>query len=519
MECYFLADSSGVHFAGLYQSGDMVTYRDALSEMRLCFDLPGGQTTCSDGQDTDPWGCLALGFAGFVNLPAGAASNSPSVCFVTDRDLDQPLVVPPAATSIDPGEHPIVRFHLMRHQPCDLSSTAPLVSHLRAGCAQHIPRPTRRRDTRYLPPKKHSNDSRFARLPLRKVAMARRRSSQSPPKRSASGSVSPSKNSESNQLPTNEEDDFANLMAPPDMDIAADFARQTVAGFRSSCLVTARQCAVTGKGRSWCISPVVGPALQACHIVPQQHYHLYPDPEDFDGNDVELSPRRLQEAWQRTWAAGNGILLLSHLHELFDSRLFSIHPDTLQIRAFVPYDILLDYHGCIARVPSIVDRNALRHHYEMCVIENMAAKMPPLMDLVPKSDIRSGTASPFSAGANIPYIGPAVKDAENSHAGAQSGQNSSGDPSKRARPAKDGSSRSDDENQDGERPAKDSSSYSDEEEPGGAVYKHVRKRRRFSNKIEETAKSWPTYEGYITPSNSQYFLADVNWELGKLPVT
>lgn len=28
--------------------------------------------------------------------------------------------------------------------------------------------------------------------------------------------------------------------------------------------------------------------------------------------------RRLREAWQRTWSAENGILLLSHLQELFD---------------------------------------------------------------------------------------------------------------------------------------------------------------------------------------------------------
>lgn len=66
----------------------------------------------------------------------------------------------------------------------------------------------------------------------------------------------------------------------------------------------------------------------------------------------------------------------SHLHELFDARLFSIHADTLRIRAFMPYDILLDYRGRAAQVPVNVDCGALRHHYEMCCIGNMGAKVP-----------------------------------------------------------------------------------------------------------------------------------------------
>lgn len=125
-------------------------------------------------------------------------------------------------------------------------------------------------------------------------------------------------------------------------------------------------------------------------------------------NDSRYSTRRLREAWDRTWSAKNGILLLSHLHELFDARLFSIHPDTLRIRVFVPYDVISDYHGSIARLPSSVDRRALRHHYEMCCIENMAAEMP-LAEQQPASEVGtrsgvSGTASPFDPGSNIPII-------------------------------------------------------------------------------------------------------------------
>lgn len=200
----------------------------------------------------------------------------------------------------------------------------------------------------------------------------------------------------------NEEEDFTNMVAPPDTDIAPDFARQTIAAFRSSCLVAARQCAVSGKGQSWCNSPAAGPALQACHIIPQEHYHLYPDVDtEDDDNNVEYGLRRLRTAWQRTWSADNSILLLSHLHELFDARLFSIHPDTFQVRAFVPYDVVCEYHGRKARLPVGVDRAALRHHYEMCCIENMGAKMP-LMEPASVTDAAmgsSGMTSPFMSRA------------------------------------------------------------------------------------------------------------------------
>ncbi|KAL6897062.1 hypothetical protein GGI43DRAFT_106377 [Trichoderma evansii] len=161
------------------------------------------------------------------------------------------------------------------------------------------------------------------------------------------------------------------------MEVAPDI----IAQFRDSCLVGARQCAVSGKGRAWCNFPTVGPALQACHIIPQQQYHLYPLYPDIDDNDdhdgAAFSPRRLQQAWQRTWSGGNGILLLSHLRELFHTRLLSIHPETRRIRAFVPYDVICDYHGRTAKLSGTVDLRALRHHYDICCIENMAAASRP----------------------------------------------------------------------------------------------------------------------------------------------
>jgi hypothetical protein len=64
--------------------------------------------------------------------------------------------------------------------------------------------------------------------------------------------------------------------------------------FHSNCIVTAHQCAVTSQ--SWCINSSIGPALQACHIILQQHYHLYLDTEGLSNDDdAEYSSRRLRE--------------------------------------------------------------------------------------------------------------------------------------------------------------------------------------------------------------------------------
>ncbi|KAL7799200.1 hypothetical protein V8C37DRAFT_366959 [Trichoderma ceciliae] len=516
---HFLAAPAGSNFAGLFRrDGFDITYRDVLAEMRLCFDIPDdrfqayGQPSSQD-LPVDPWDNLAFGFVDFINLPRdeASASHAPSNPVMTSTGLDQVVILPPTF-STNPGEQPIIRFHLVQHRSCDLPSTASLASHLKAGCAQHIPRPVRRRDARYLPPKKPSHDAQITRLPLRKRA-AVRRSSQSPSKRSASGSASPNKNSESSQLPINEEEDFTNMVAPPDMDIAADVGRQTIAGFRSSCLIAARQCAVSGEGRSWCISPAVGPALQACHIIPQQHYHLYPDPEGLNNTDsIELSPQRLQEAWQRTWSAKNGILLLSHLHELFDSRLFSIHPETLQIRAFVPYDVICKYHGLTAIVPSNVDRNALRHHYDMCCIENMAAEMP-LMDQISKIELpASGMTSPFNTKATFPSISTPTESLEQPHSRDinQSTQRTRGDPSKRPRPE------NDDLTPGVYEESEDGRSIFNESDESSCEHKPKRRRvvgQRFKKSSwdhDENTNPRQTYGSYITPPTLQWFLDDGN---------
>lgn len=62
--------------------------------------------------------------------------------------------------------------------------------------------------------------------------------------------------------------------------------------------------------------------------------------------------------------------MLSHLHKCFDARLISIHPKTHLVRAFVNYDILVEYHGQKAKMPRKVDERALQHHWDMCCLEN-----------------------------------------------------------------------------------------------------------------------------------------------------
>lgn len=330
-------------------------------------------------------------------------------------------------------------------------------------------------------------------MPFRR-SLKTRTSSQSPKRRS--GSSSPTKE--------NEFQDISELYTPPKMEILPEDARKTAESFRRNCLINADSCAVSGEGRSWCISPAVGPALQACHIIPQQHYHLYPDHlyegRADDGDDVEFSAERLKQAWTNTWSNRNGILLMSHLHELFDARLFSIHPDTHRIRAFVPYDVITKFNGQKADLPTIVDRKALRHHYEMSCIENMAAQMPLMSLDSPNNSSRTtpGIKTPLSGRVDL-QMGNVVSRG--------------GDPSKRPRPDQDTTTQQDGQKDDVQEPL----SPDIDIEPD-------QKRRRVDDLNEKRRQSVTGYNNGL-PNHVQgqgaydtmvEFLADVNWELRKL---
>ncbi|KAJ6789250.1 hypothetical protein PWT90_10399 [Aphanocladium album] len=258
--------------------------------------------------------------------------------------------------------------------------------------------------------------SKFDIMPLRRKAKSR---SQSPPKRSAttSGAASPNKPDDDAAADGNMCND---MVAPAALNIDTDAAKKKEGEFRMACLAQAARCAVSGEG-----------AL----------LHL----PDRDGggrgggdNADAAAMRHRVRAWYETWSSHNGILLMRHLHLLFDCRLFAIHPVTLRIRAFVPYQAVTRYHGQKAQVPSIVDRKALRHHYDLCCIENMAALRP--MQELPPSATTSGRCSPAAsaimpgAGGTMPMSGltsPSLPMTPPTQAMASL---PSGDPSKRPRP-------------------------------------------------------------------------------------
>ncbi|KAM0398772.1 hypothetical protein ACHAPZ_007732 [Fusarium culmorum] len=121
------------------------------------------------------------------------------------------------------------------------------------------------------------------------------------------------------------------------------------------------------------------------------HFYHYPrhDQSNATEAELEIDDERLNQAWKDTWSGKNGMLLMNDIRQLFEARLVSIHPDTYKIRAFVPYDVITDFHGKKANVARKVDKLALRHHYEMSCIENMAAQMPAVShDSASQSTVR-----------------------------------------------------------------------------------------------------------------------------------
>lgn len=194
------------------------------------------------------------------------------------------------------------------------------------------------------------------------------------------------------------------IPAPPTID--TDVARRIMNEFRGMASIMSSSCAISGLGRQFRGCPV-RPSLQACHIVSQLQYNLYPLSKD-DLDDLQLATTataaavpqdRLQQQWIRTWSISNSIMLMSHLREAFDQRLISIHPRTHVIRAFVEYDALLLYHGKMAqfgRSPR-PDSLALWQHWKACCIENMAA-----LTIDPIEGIASGALS----SATTPALAP-----------------------------------------------------------------------------------------------------------------
>ncbi|KAK2666708.1 HNH nuclease [Fusarium oxysporum f. sp. vasinfectum] len=482
---HLLCGADADHFAGLFHppNSDTLTFSDIAQELSLCFEIPSPSSS-----NDNPWQAIAFASGDGSTLPP-----FDELSIISGQDLARTVSTPDADPSAPLSRLRPLLLQLVRHTDCNLTPHHSLSDHLQRQCATHIPYPTLRRTCDVL-----------EQLHRRLLSLARRHQLKIRPRI------------------------FPPWLPPPEPNIPREQAVQTINSFRASCLAANVACVVTGKGRSWYNNPSVGPGLHACHIVPQIHYHVYPVPASIA--DSRESPRRLKEAWKRTWSWENGILLLSHLHELFDARLFSIHPETKRIRVFMPYDVLLDYHGSIAQVNHGIDKKALRHHYDMCCMENMAAKMPLAEALPTELAVRSNASqiSPFASGSQTPVLSSATSSAN------VLSQIGSGDPVKQKRPRTDdpdesvgpltvdGSSESSSSSHDSRSPLthrKDNTLQ--------AVDEHQTKRRRISmddnydvdvyldkNKPMHRVGD-PYWEGYITPWNSRNFLSDVNWELAK----
>ncbi|KAJ8122012.1 hypothetical protein O1611_g9951 [Lasiodiplodia mahajangana] len=464
-------------FAGIYQvvGSNLVTFRDVCGELRLCFEFPNhvtrdesGNNDESSSNDDNPWGDIAFALADRPDLSLEMRGLS----FVHGELLDKPV---PSLPPIHPKQQDVLKYHIVSHKNCDILPSKPLSAHLKNGCAQHLPEPTRRYDPRYLMPNKGSSDSTIAgKMLLPRMLKATR------------------------CLDDNDIEGI-DMLAPKNLEINEEAAKRTQSSFRHNCLLRGTFCAVSRQGESWCLATSVGPGIQACHIVPQIQYHLYPTGDDI--TTIDTSPRGLITAWEKTWSPNNGILLDKTLHELFNARLFSIHPTTFQIRTFVPYDKLIQYHGNRALVHPKTDIKALRHHYEMCCIENMAAEKPQLEEVPLPSTGTAPTRGENKLGMVMPSLPPTP--------GSEVGR--TGDPSQERAP-------NPSQSQSKDAPGQDDLVEDAEAESGGY------KRRRLECQVVDSqisprpcyySEDEDTLEGFITPCNSRDFLANVNWELRK----
>ncbi|KAJ4391790.1 hypothetical protein N0V93_005410 [Gnomoniopsis smithogilvyi] len=139
----------------------------------------------------------------------------------------------------------------------------------------------------------------------------------------------------------------------------------------AECRPRIRQCAISGLPRpsKWSAS-TKAPELFAYPIVPNEMLMDAPHKDLPWGEDDRPSSR-------------NWISMLSHLYRFFARGRIAIHPDTMEIRCFIPSRIIQPYHG---RVASLKDRprvyrRILGLHYQQCVYANMTAHGLPLRPL------------------------------------------------------------------------------------------------------------------------------------------
>ncbi|KAI1128334.1 hypothetical protein F5Y10DRAFT_240747 [Nemania abortiva] len=335
--------SSGVAFAGFYQSDDYVSIAEVRRELELCF-------TFEKPDATDDWQ--------LVLLPLLNTDCTSTSIVLLANDM-RPFPTPP------------------------LNQKAHYVLNFQKQSGLYVPmtkRPQRRFEPRYLQIGKPNVDGGFGTVPLQGKSSERRRNASASPERS--------------QSPNNGNGDDTSDGYPAALIERAE-ADFLINNFRQDVLTAAgSRCAISGKGQSWCPSNASFglAAIQATHIIPQVHWNVYPD-----GNqDVAAADdsEALRYSWLSTWQYRNGLALAAHLRICFDARLISIDPRSNRIRAFMPYDLIMDYHNKEAFIPPEVDRGALQHHYDMCCIENMATAIPARYSFIAKG----ASSVPFSTG-------------------------------------------------------------------------------------------------------------------------
>ncbi|KAI0183904.1 hypothetical protein EV127DRAFT_464741 [Xylaria flabelliformis] len=451
-------------FAGIYQvpKDGLITFRDVCNELRLCFNFPD-EIIFNESGSNDPWTSIAFVLAERPDM----TQQMRDLPFVHGELLDNPVPSLPAKV---PRKQDPLKYHIVFHQDCKIPHNEPP-----NGCARHLTEPTRRYDPRYLAPNRSSSDPRV-KGKIRRTRLA------SAPKRPRSGSNSPTKVADDNDT------EVTGMIIPRDLLIDETEAKRTRDGFREGCLVRGTCCAVSGQGETWFFTPSVGPGIDACHIVPQRHYNVYPVGDDI--HTINTTSDGLLAAYNKTWSPDNGILLDNFLCICFNLRLFSIHPGTLKVRIFVPYATLIKYHNKVASIHPDTDLAALRHHYDMCCIENMAAKKPQSESV---ASLRPSTLT-IGGSSNVGTPTPSLPPTPGSGAGGM------GSPAKKRAPNSGGSR------------SKDASGQNDlvkEAEAGG--YKHS---------SQASPQHYPdnqyTQDSFITPWNSQRFLANVDSQLRRV---
>ncbi|KAH8761670.1 hypothetical protein F5883DRAFT_500103 [Diaporthe sp. PMI_573] len=320
--------------AGIYQRDNFLRVADVARELELCLVLK------SPAPGAESWQPALL--------QRDARPGHGQQLLVLDKQDTTPFPTPSSRNAV------LYELVFHRDSACASGGTHSLGDR----CISRTELPTQRHDPRYLEIGRKFADPRVPTVPLRRMAGTKRRSS-------SSVSVSMSNTTSASPARTTGTEDEL----PPTI-ISFEEARPRMDAFRSNVLTNGYTCAFSGMGKSWLPGGVAGPGIEAAHVVPQLHWHTYPCDDTMRVADIN-KPSEMKQVWLRTWTFSNGLPMLSHLHKCFDARLISIHPETRRIRAFADYDILTQYHGQLAHLPEYIDSKALRHHWDMCCLENM----------------------------------------------------------------------------------------------------------------------------------------------------